>query len=114
MLTGAHKTLKIASALTFLEQYHKNGYEFLNYGVRVTGDEIWVSFVNVEAKEQLKSKKFILTMSACQKADGSCFLGQKRRADGGIHATRDRSDVRIVLRNTKSCVWSFKIKDVEC
>jgi hypothetical protein len=24
----------------------------------------------------------------CQKADDSCFLGQERNADGGIHATR--------------------------
>jgi hypothetical protein len=32
----------------FLEQYHKDGYEFLNHTVQVTGVEI----VNVETKQQ--------------------------------------------------------------
>jgi hypothetical protein len=31
----------------FLERYHKDGDEFLNHIVRVTGDDTWVSFVNV-------------------------------------------------------------------
>jgi hypothetical protein len=30
VLTGAHKMQRIASALTLLEQYHKNGNEFLS------------------------------------------------------------------------------------
>jgi hypothetical protein len=50
MLMGAHKTQRTASALTLLEHYHKDGDEFLNH--IVTGDETWVSFVNVEIKEQ--------------------------------------------------------------
>jgi hypothetical protein len=54
ILTGAHKTQIIASALIFLERHQKDGYEFLNHIVRVTGDETWVSFVNVETKEQSK------------------------------------------------------------
>jgi hypothetical protein len=29
--------------------------------------------------------------------DGNCFLGQERRADGGIHATRDHSNIICVL-----------------
>jgi hypothetical protein len=45
MLTGAHKTQRMVSALTFLERYHKDGDEFVNHIVRVTGDETWVSFV---------------------------------------------------------------------
>jgi hypothetical protein len=49
---GANKTLRMTSALTFFEQYHKDGDEFLNHVIRVTGDETWVSFVNVETKEQ--------------------------------------------------------------
>jgi hypothetical protein len=44
----------MAPALTFLERYHKDGDEFLNHIVRVTGDETRVSFVNVETKEQSK------------------------------------------------------------
>jgi hypothetical protein len=31
----------------FLEQYHKDGDTFLSYIVRVTGDETWVSFVDL-------------------------------------------------------------------
>jgi hypothetical protein len=54
MLTGAHKTQRMASALTFLERYHKDEDEFLNHIVRVSGDETWFSFVNVENKEQSK------------------------------------------------------------
>jgi hypothetical protein len=36
----------------FLERYHEDGNEFLNHIVRVTGNETWVSFVNVKTKEQ--------------------------------------------------------------
>jgi hypothetical protein len=52
MLTGVHKTLRMASALTSLERYHQDGNKFLNR--IITGDETWVSFVNVETKEQSK------------------------------------------------------------
>jgi hypothetical protein len=50
MLTGAHKMQRMASALTSLEQYHKDGDEFLNH--IITGDGTWVSFVKVKTKEQ--------------------------------------------------------------
>jgi hypothetical protein len=63
--------------------------------------------MNVEIKEHSKqwirthspskSKKFKQMLTACQKADGSCFLGQERSADGGIHATRHHSNIRSVL-----------------
>jgi hypothetical protein len=39
--------------------------------------------------------------AVCQKADGSCFLGQERSAGGGIHATRDHNNVTNILQNTK-------------
>jgi hypothetical protein len=77
----------------FLERYLKDGDEFLNRIVQVTGDETWISFVNVETKEQSKQwmhtqspnklKEFKQT-SACQNSDGSCFLGHERCADGRI------------------------------
>jgi hypothetical protein len=51
---GAHKTERTTSALTFLQRYHKHGDEFHNHIVRVIGDETWVSFMNVETKEQSK------------------------------------------------------------
>jgi hypothetical protein len=34
-------------------------------------------------------------------ADSSCFLGQEKGTDSGIHATRDHNNVRSVLRNTR-------------
>jgi hypothetical protein len=93
-------------ALAYLEQYHKDGNQFLSHIVRVAGDETWVLFVNVETTGQSKQwmythpsnkpKKFKQT-SACQKADNSFFLGQERSPDGGIHATRGHNNIRSVL-----------------
>jgi hypothetical protein len=40
----------MASALTFSELHHEDGDEFLSHVARVTGDETWVSFLNVETK----------------------------------------------------------------
>jgi hypothetical protein len=54
-LTGAHKTQRMASAfVAFLEQYHIDGDECLSHIIQVTGDKTWVSFLNVETKEQSK------------------------------------------------------------
>jgi hypothetical protein len=61
MLVGVHKTYRMASVLTFLEQYHKDIDEFFNHIIQVTGDYSWVSFVNVETKEQ--SKQWMHTLS---------------------------------------------------
>jgi hypothetical protein len=51
-----------------------------------------------------KPKKFKQMLSACQKADGNCFLGQERCADGGIHETSDHNNVRSKLQKTKRSV----------
>jgi hypothetical protein len=110
----------------FLERYHKDGDEFLNHIVRVTDDETWLSFVNAETNEQSmqwmnivyspnKQKNFKQTLSAYQKADGNCFLGQERSADGGIHATRDHNNVTRILRNIKKkYLRPFITKGMEC
>jgi hypothetical protein len=51
----AHKMQRMASAFVdFLEQYLKDSNEFLSHSIRVTGDETWVSFVDVESKERSK------------------------------------------------------------
>jgi hypothetical protein len=42
----------MASALAFLEQYHKDSHEFASLIIQVTDDETWGSFVNAETKEQ--------------------------------------------------------------
>jgi hypothetical protein len=44
------------SNCNFLERRHKDGDEYLYHIVRVRGDETWVSFVNVETKEQSKQR----------------------------------------------------------
>jgi hypothetical protein len=51
-----------------------------------------------------KPRQFKQTLSACQKADGNCFLGHERSADHGIHATRDHNNVISVLQNSKK-LW---------
>jgi hypothetical protein len=55
MLKGVHKTQRMASALTYLELYHKDSDEFIYHIVRVTGDKTWVSFVNIETKSSQSS-----------------------------------------------------------
>jgi hypothetical protein len=50
MLTGAHKMLRMASALTFSELCYKGGDEFPNHIIWLKGDETWVSIVSVEIK----------------------------------------------------------------
>jgi hypothetical protein len=50
-----HKMQRMASAFTFLEQYHKYCNEFLHHIVQVIGDETSVSFVNAEIKGQSKA-----------------------------------------------------------
>jgi hypothetical protein len=51
---GVRKMQGMASALTFLELHQKDGNDFLNHIIQVTGYETVVSFVNVETKEQSK------------------------------------------------------------
>jgi hypothetical protein len=51
---GCAQTSENGFGFDFLKRYHKDGFEFLIHIVRVTGDETWVSFVNVETKEQSK------------------------------------------------------------
>jgi hypothetical protein len=53
------------------------------------------------------SKEFKQMLSACQKADGNCFLGQERGADGGIHATMDHNNTRSIFINTKKKLHRF-------
>jgi hypothetical protein len=46
-----HTQTENGFSFDFLEQYHKGGDEFLNHIIWVTGNETWVSFVNVKTKE---------------------------------------------------------------
>jgi hypothetical protein len=56
---GCSQNAENGFGFDFLEQYHKDGDEFLNH--IVTGEEGWVLFVNVETKEQ--SKQWMHTYS---------------------------------------------------
>jgi type VI protein secretion system component VasA len=87
--------------LTFSERYHKDGEEFLHHIVRVTGDETWVSFVNVETKEQSKQWMHTMLKQTVSSRKLMETLRQERKADGGIHGKHDHNSVRRVLRNTK-------------
>jgi hypothetical protein len=108
MLTGAHKMQRMAPALTFLQQYHRYGNEFLSNIVQVTGEETWVSFVNVETEEQSKQwmhthspnkQKKVKKMSA-RKLMATVFWDRK-----GVlmveFIQQGTSNVRSVLQNTK-------------
>jgi hypothetical protein len=57
----------------FLEWYHKDGNEILSHTVRVTGDEPWVSFIQVKTKEQ-SNKRF----QPATKLMASVFWDKKR------------------------------------
>jgi hypothetical protein len=113
----------MASSLTFLERYLKDGDEFLRH--IVTGHENWVSFVNYETNEQSKQwmhthlankpKIFKQTLSAAKLMATLFWDRQKMSTGGGIHATRDHNYVRSISRNTKkNCVGPFRTKGVEC
>jgi hypothetical protein len=61
-----------------------------------------------------QAKKFKQTLSASQKADGNCFLGQERRADSGIHVTRDHNNVRSVLQKKQHRAIQAWNADTRC
>jgi hypothetical protein len=83
MLTNAHKTQRMASALTFSEEYHKD-----DHILYVTGDETWVSCVNIETEQQSKlwmythspNKPKQLNKFCLPESYGNCFLGQDTSA----------------------------------
>jgi hypothetical protein len=82
--------------------------------VQVTGGETWVSFVNVEIKEQSKhwmhtdlpDKLKEFKQTSVGKLMATIFWDRK----GGIRATRDHSNVTSVLQNTKKTVRAIQNK----
>jgi histone-lysine N-methyltransferase SETMAR len=89
--------------LIFLKRHHKDGDEYLSHIFRVRSDESWVSFVNVETKEQSKQRMHIhsptkpkrFKQTSAKKMIAIVFW------DSGIHATKDHNNFRSVLRSTK-------------
>jgi hypothetical protein len=111
MLTGEQKTQGNASAFVeLLEQYHRDGYEFLSH--IVTRDKSWDLFVTVETKEYANqwmhtnspNKPKNLNKPCRQKSDCNCFLEKAKSAAGEIHETRDHNNVTSVLQKTKKCL----------
>jgi hypothetical protein len=108
----------MASALTFLERYHKDGDEFLNH--IVTGDETWVSFVHVETKEQskqwmhlhLSNKPKMFKQTSARRLMAAAFWDRKGvlMVEFMQHATT----MSEVYCETVNCVGSFRVKGVKC
>jgi hypothetical protein len=71
---------RLSVCLLVISNKQLNGYTFLEF---------------LDGTQQLDQFKQMLT--ACQKADGSYFLGQERSADGGIRAAWDHSNIRSVM-----------------
>jgi hypothetical protein len=122
MLIGTHTPQRITSlGSDFRDRHHKDGEEFQKNIARVASVEIWGSFVTVKMKRQWKSTRSLnnlkmlkQTLSACQKLNGKCFLGQQRSADYRIHGTRGQNNVRNVLQDTKNATeqkaWNADIR----
>jgi hypothetical protein len=50
---GRTQNAEIVFGFDFLEQFHKDGDECFSHILPVTGDEIWILFVNINTEEQL-------------------------------------------------------------
>jgi hypothetical protein len=73
ILTDAHKEKRMATVLTFLKRYHKDGDEFLDH--TVTGDETWIAHITPESKQQ--SLQWWHTGSPMPKKFKQTLLAQK-------------------------------------
>jgi acyl-CoA thioesterase len=119
---GMHKIQRMALALTLLEQYHKEGDEFLNHTVQVTGDKTWTSFVNVETKEQSKqwinytftrqAEKFKQTFA--RKLMAAVFWDRK----GVLMVEFMQQGITVTLeaycKKLKNCIGPFRMRGVKC
>jgi hypothetical protein len=94
----------------FLEHYHKDHNEFLGYTVQDTGDETWVSFVNVETKEQSKQWMHTHSLNKPNKLN-NCLPARKLMATvfwyrkgvlmvNVIHATTDHNNITCIACET--------------
>jgi hypothetical protein len=105
IFTVSYKTQKTASALNFFLRAIPHRWRWISQSHR-TSNRWWNLSIICECWNQRSVKavdahtfakqaeKFKQTLSACQKADGNCFLGQESCATGGIYVTRDHNSVR--------------------
>jgi hypothetical protein len=76
MPTGAHKPQSIASVL--ISYSNKQKWPSISHHiVRVTADETWVSFVNVETKEQSKQWMQLHSPNSRRKLTVTVFWNRK-------------------------------------
>jgi hypothetical protein len=109
----------------FLQPYREVGDKFLNHIIRVIGDETWVSFVNVETREQSnqwmhthspkKPKKIKNRLSARNLVEPAFFFIRK----GVLMVELMHNNVKSVLRSTKKTACGHLEKkawyaDVRC
>lgn len=94
-LTDAHKMNGQGAVLTFFTRYNEEGDAIFDH--IVTGDKTWVSYVNVEQKNQ--TREWSHTSSPCKpikygqiysnkKITATVFLGQERGPFDGIHGKK--------------------------
>jgi transposase len=128
MLTSAHKTQRIASDLTRLERYHKDGDEFLSHIARVTGGEIWVSFVNVETKEQSKQWMHTHSLNKLNILNECCLSARKlmetdfwdRKGELMVEFMQQGATIslHVYCETLKNCVGPVRTKawnaDIRC
>jgi ribosomal protein S28E/S33 len=117
---GFRKCREWLRLLLSLEQYHKDGDEFLSHIIQVPGDKTWVSFVNVETKEQ--SKQWMHTHSPNKLKKFKQTSATKLMAV----VSWDRKGVLVEFMNKRTtvtsevycktlkmnCVGPFRIEDV--
>jgi hypothetical protein len=112
----------MALALTFLSDTTKMAMKLLIHTLRVTGDETWVSFANVETKEQSKqwmqthppnkSKKFKQTSARKLMATVFCDRKGVLMMDFTQQGTTTTSEMYYETLN-KLC-RAIQKKGVEC
>jgi hypothetical protein len=73
MLTVHAKCREWLQLWHYLEWYHRDGGAFLSHIVQVTGDETWVTFVNVDTREQSKQWMHTHSPKKLKKFELRCF-----------------------------------------
>jgi hypothetical protein len=102
----------------FLERHHRDGDEFLNH--IATGDETWVTFVNVETKKQSKQWMYAhspnkpKTNVACQKPLGTLFWDRNGVLMVECMQQGTTMSSEMYFETIKNCVKPFGTNSVEC
>jgi hypothetical protein len=120
MLTSAHKTQRMASAFVDLFRVIPQRWIWIYQSHRTSNRWRNLDFIcerwnqkavkAVDAHTFTRQAEIVSTNIAWQKADGNCFLGQERSADGEIHASRDHNNITAVILNTKKLLRAIQNK----